>query len=120
MLSIAHSIISSVRPLSFVSAVQVLTEVFIHRRFRSRHLINLLHNLGRSNSYSEIRTYETSMTMNASSKVQDNRFSQFFFDNVHYNTQTVDGHGIFHAMGRVKCATPSSTLVFYDRRLHQW
>ncbi|GBM91898.1 hypothetical protein AVEN_112925-1 [Araneus ventricosus] len=56
--------------------------MFLHRRFRSRHLINLLHNLGWSVSYSEI----------------------------YHNTRTVDGHGTFHVMGGVQCVTPASAV----------
>ncbi|GBN35352.1 hypothetical protein AVEN_89263-1 [Araneus ventricosus] len=88
VLSVAHSIISSVRPRS---AVQVRIGVFSHRRFRSRHLINLLHNLDWSISYSEICKYETSVTMNTSSEVQDNGFVQFVIDNADHNTRTMDG-----------------------------
>ncbi len=115
VLSVAHSIISSVRPRSFVSAVQLGIGVFLHRRFRSRHLINLLHNLGCSVSYSEISKYETSVTINTSNDVQDNGFVQFVFDNADHNTRTVDGHGTFHVMGGVKCVTPSSAVQTSSR-----
>ncbi|GBM12590.1 hypothetical protein AVEN_146773-1 [Araneus ventricosus] len=110
VLSVAYSIISSVRPRSFVSAVQVGIEVFLHRGFRSRHLINLLHSLSWSISYSEICQYETFVTMNTSREVQDNGYVQFVFDNANHNTRNVDGHGIFHVMGGVQCVTPSSAV----------
>ncbi|GBN34519.1 hypothetical protein AVEN_7102-1 [Araneus ventricosus] len=102
ILSVIHSIISSVCPWSFVSAVQLVRiGVFLHRCFRSRHLINMLHSLNWSISYSEICRYETSVTMSTSSEVQANGFVQFVFDNADNNIRTVDGHGIFHVMGRV-------------------
>ncbi|GBM42127.1 hypothetical protein AVEN_99051-1 [Araneus ventricosus] len=110
VLSVAHSIISSVCPRSFVSAVQVGIGVFLHRRFRSKLLINLLHNLGWSISCSEICKYETSITTNTSSEVQNNGFAQFVFDNADYNTRTVDGYGTFHVMGVVQCVTPASSV----------
>ncbi|KAJ8888474.1 hypothetical protein PR048_007964 [Dryococelus australis] len=80
------------------------------RHLRSRHIINLLHNLGCSVSYSENCKYETSVTVNTSSEVQDNGFVQFVFDNAYHNTRTVDGHGTFHVMGGVQCVTPSSVV----------
>lgn len=115
VLSVAHSIISSVRPRSFVSAVQVGIGVFFHRRFRSRHLINLLHSLGCSVSYSEICKYEASVTINTSSEVHDDGFVQFVFDNADHNTRTVDGHGTFHVMGGVQCVTPASAVQMTSR-----
>ncbi|GBO25954.1 hypothetical protein AVEN_65039-1 [Araneus ventricosus] len=42
-------------------------------------------------SYSEICKYETSMTMNILSEIQDNGFVQFVFDNADHNTRTMDG-----------------------------
>ncbi|GBM49353.1 hypothetical protein AVEN_148681-1 [Araneus ventricosus] len=105
--SVAHSIISSVRPRSIVSAVKAGIGVFLHWRFLSRHLINLLRNLGWSIYYNEICKYETSMTMNTSSEVQDNGFVQFVFDNADHNTRTMNG---FHMMGRVQCVTPASAV----------
>ncbi|GBM11001.1 hypothetical protein AVEN_1336-1 [Araneus ventricosus] len=94
--------------------------VFLHRRFRSRHLINLLRNFGWSISYREICKYETSVTMSTSSEVQDNGFSQFVFNNADHNTSTVDGHGTYHVMGGMQCVSASSavqtSLVFHCRR----
>ncbi|GBM42998.1 hypothetical protein AVEN_88601-1 [Araneus ventricosus] len=58
----------------------------------------------------EICKYETSMTMNTLSEVQDNVFVQFVFDNADRNTRTVDGHGTFHVMGGVQCVTPVSAV----------
>ncbi|GBM75646.1 hypothetical protein AVEN_162682-1 [Araneus ventricosus] len=66
--------------------------------------------LAPSISYSEICKYETSMTMNTLSEVQDNVFVQFIFDNADRNTRTVDGHGTFHVMGGVQCVTHVSAV----------
>ncbi|GBN19829.1 hypothetical protein AVEN_122331-1 [Araneus ventricosus] len=48
--------------------------------------------------------------MNTSSEVQDNGYVRFFFNNADHNTQTVDGHRIFHVMGGVQCVMPSSAV----------
>ncbi|GBL75462.1 hypothetical protein AVEN_194639-1 [Araneus ventricosus] len=61
-------------------------------------------------AFSEISKYETSVTMNTSSEVQDNEFVQFVFDNADHNNRTVDGHGTFHVMGRVQFVTDSSAV----------
>ncbi|GBM87391.1 hypothetical protein AVEN_168639-1 [Araneus ventricosus] len=63
-----------------------------------------------STEQNEICKYETSMTMNTLSEVQDNGFVQFAFDNADHNTRTVDGHGTFHVMGGVQCVTPVSAV----------
>ncbi|GBM44412.1 hypothetical protein AVEN_128273-1 [Araneus ventricosus] len=71
-------------------------------------LINLVHSLRFSISYSEICKYETYVTISTSSEVQDNEFVQFVSDNSDHNTPTVDGLGTFQVMGGVQCATPFS------------
>lgn len=81
VLTVAHSIILSARSRSFVSAVQVGVGVFLHRRFRSSHLINILHNLGFSASYNEVCKYEASVTVHTSNEVSAEGFVQFVFDN---------------------------------------
>ncbi|GBL77316.1 hypothetical protein AVEN_128510-1 [Araneus ventricosus] len=60
--------------------------------------------------YNEICNYETSMTMNIISEVQDNGFVQSVFDNADHNTRTVDGHLTFHVMGGGQCVTPVSAV----------
>lgn len=84
--------------------------VFLHRRFRSRHLIDLLHNVDMCASYSEICKYEASVTLHLSNEVHEEGFVQFVFDNADHNTRTVDGHGTFHVLGGVQCVTPASTV----------
>ena len=75
--------------------------VYIHRRYGHKDLINLLHNTGLADSYTEALRYENSLLLDSSKP--DNTvtegFMQFAFDNADFNTNTLDGHDTFHAMG---------------------
>ena len=39
------------------------------------------------------------------------KFMQFAFDNADFNTRTLDGHGLFHVMGGITCATPAINIT---------
>lgn len=41
----------------------------------------------------------------------DSSFSQFIFDNADFNTQTIDGHNTFHAMGGIHCISPANAVT---------
>lgn len=51
ILSIAHAIIATARPRSFISVLQVGLAVFFNSKFGSRVLLNLLPSLGYSSTY---------------------------------------------------------------------
>lgn len=44
-------------------------------------------------------------------QVDNTGFIQFVFDNVDVNFCTLDGQGTFHALGGIKCITPSSSVA---------
>lgn len=58
--SIAHAIMSAVRPRSFLSPLQVGLSVTLHKKFGSRKVIDLCHALGFCASYYEAQLYEAS------------------------------------------------------------
>ena len=107
---ISHSIITAVRPKSFLSVFQIGLAVYIHRHVGSRHLIDLINAMGLCATYHEALRYESSAANSAEYKVAMDAFVQFVFDNADYNVRTLDGHNTFHGMGGVMCVTPCSAL----------
>lgn len=89
---------------SFVVGISV----YLHRKFGSRLLIDLLSNLGLSSSYSEAQMYESSSL--ALKRKCDSSYVQYVFDNADFNVSTIDGHNTFHQMGGIECRTPDKKL----------
>ncbi|KYN08456.1 hypothetical protein ALC62_00565 [Cyphomyrmex costatus] len=101
---------SAVRPKSFTSPVLLGIGSFIYKKFGSRTLIDILYNLGFSESYTEISVFETLSISHEEPDVSETGFMQFVFDNADFNVRTLDGHGTFHAMGGIQCITPSDSI----------
>ena len=59
--AIMQSIIAATRPRSFLSPLLLGIAVCIHRKYGSKDLIELLNNLGFSQSYWEVQWYEYSV-----------------------------------------------------------
>ena len=57
--SITHAIISACRPRSFISQVLLSTAAYIHRRYASRELIDILNALGFSDDYREVQRFNS-------------------------------------------------------------
>ena len=108
--SLQHAVITSVRPRSCVSPIQVGLSVYLHRKFGSRELIDMLSNLGFCSPYREVLNYETSITINSSAEVSSQSYVQFVFDNADFNVRTLDGYGTFHSMGGIMCITPADAV----------
>ena len=106
--AIIQSIIAAIRPRSFISPLLLGIAVYIHRKYGSKELIELLNHLGFSESYLEVKRYEYSMMMNESDQQNPDGFLQYVFDNADFNIRTIDGHGTFHSMGGSQCTTPAS------------
>lgn len=107
-ISIAHSIISAIRPISFVSSIMNSVALFVYRRFASKKLVNLLSSLGFSASYHCAQQLEMS-AINYIQPDTDTSFQQFVFDNADFNVRTLDGFNTFHSMGGIKCVPSGST-----------
>lgn len=58
VISVANVIISGVRPRSFISPVLFSLAIYLHRKFGSKILLDLLHSLGFSESYKEALKFE--------------------------------------------------------------
>lgn len=109
--AIAHAIISAIRPNSFLSPLQIGVGVFLHKKFGSKQLLNVLSNLGFSATYAESELFEMSAIMRPFLDIDTEAFSQFVFDNADFNTNTLDGLKTFHAMGGIHCVTPKSAIA---------
>ncbi|CAG9823916.1 unnamed protein product [Phaedon cochleariae] len=107
-ISIAHSIISAIRPTSFVSSIMNSVALFVYRRFASKKLVNLLSSLGFSASYHSAQQLEMS-AINHIQPDTDTSFLQFVFDNADFNVRTLDGLNTFHSMGGIKSVPSEST-----------
>lgn len=109
--AIAHSLISAVRPRSFVSPLQVGLGAFLYKKYGSRKLIDVLSSLGFCAAYNETTRFEVSTIMRPPLAVSQQAFIQMVYDNADFNIQTLDGRNTFHSMGSIRCVTPSSSVV---------
>lgn len=108
--SIAHAIISAVRPRSFTSSILLSTGIYLTRKFGSRLIIDVLNSLGFCASYASINLYEASAIMNCEKSVDESAYVQHVFDNADHNVCTLDGFNTFHSMGGICCVTPKSAI----------
>lgn len=108
--SIAHAIMSAVRPRSFLSPLQVGLSVTLHRKFGSRKVIDICHALGFCASYHEAQLYEASALYQDSAVLSNDPFVQFVFDNADFNTATLTGAGTFHNLGGISIVTPAASI----------
>jgi hypothetical protein len=107
---INHAIISAVRPRSFLSPIQTGIGLTLHRLYGSKHLIDVLASMGVCVSYNEVNQYMNSLIGSGSPKISEEAFIQYVFDNADVNVRTLDGLNTFHAMGGIKCITPSTSV----------
>lgn len=105
--SIAHSIIAAARPKSFVSSLQVGLAAYLHSRFGSKNLVNVVSALGFCASYTEAEIFQISAILHPEAQAGQG-FIQFVADNADVNVNTLDGLGTFHSMGMINCVTPKA------------
>ena len=103
---IEHALMSAVRPRSYLSPLLIGLGVYLHRKYDSENLINILHSFGFCCSYEEVRRYQWSGLYSTPPPPDDEAFVQFIFDNADHNIKTIDGYDTFHCMGGLKCVTP--------------
>lgn len=107
--SIAHAIMSSARPKSFISPLQLAVGATFYRKFGSKKIIDICYNLGFSCSYSEVKLYEI-CAAGQPGRTLSNPFLQIVSDNSDFNVCTVDGRGTFHNLGSIEIIFPASSL----------
>ncbi|KAJ8672056.1 hypothetical protein QAD02_003315 [Eretmocerus hayati] len=110
--SIAHSMISLIRPEGFCSNLQLAAGVYIYRKTGSKLIIQILSKLGVVASYHCILLYEASVIMDPPKIITGEVFLQFVFDNTDHNVATLDGFFTFHCLGGIAIFTPAHEIRF--------
>lgn len=113
IIAISHTLISAVLPNKFISTVLLSLAVYLHRRYESRLMIEIMSRIGFSASYDEVRTYEKSCVFSRRPELDMGLmkgFSQLVFDNADINVNTCDGHNTFHYTGGILIVTPGSAV----------
>ena len=87
--AIGQAIISACRPKSFISPVLLAISLYIHRKYASRELIDILSSIGFADDYREVQRFESSLTSSCESSYGLNGFTQFVFDNADFNVATL-------------------------------
>lgn len=108
--SIAHSIISAVRPRSFISTVLLGLSVSLHRKFGKKNIIDIFNSHGFCASYHETLLYEASVAKFDDVRLKNGAFVQYVHDNADFDTNTIDGKNTFHNLGRIEIITPASSI----------
>lgn len=106
--AIGHWIIAATRPRTFASCLQIGLSAYLHSRFGSKNLIQVLSTLGCCASYSETEILELSAILHPEEEAPKG-FHQFVADNADVNVCTLDGRGTFHSMGMIQSITPKPT-----------
>ena len=105
--AIGQAIIQAARPRAVLAPLQLAFGMQMHHHFRSRYLIESLHNLG--SSYKEILKFERSSAMISGAELEelleDGSSVKFSADNVDHNICTIDGRNTFHGMGMIASVT---------------
>jgi len=112
--AISHAIMSAMRPRSFSSQLLIGLSVFLHRRYGSKRLIDVLANFGFCVPYKETVLYEVSAVYHPPLTIlppESGTLIQYAADNADINVSTLDGHNTLHVMGVIKIITPKSAVI---------
>ena len=102
------------RPRSFSSQLLIGLSVFLHCRYGSKRLIDVLANFGFSASYKETVLYEVSTVYHSPPSIlppESGTLIQYAADNADINVSTLDGHNTLHVMGVIKIITPKNAVI---------
>lgn len=119
--SISHAIMAAIRERSFSSQLLLSLSVFLHRRYGSKRLLDILSSLGFAASYSNTVQYEVSAVYHPHPRIlssESGALVQYVGDNADINVQTLDGNNTLHVMGIIKIVTPKNA-VLYDERIQK-
>jgi len=100
--AIGHCIVQSVRPRTAIAPIPFEVGISVDHLTGSKYVLNLLHRLGLSCSYDEVRCYKQSVAYNeatVSAPLLPQGFTQYAADNVEHDVCTLDGSGTLHALG---------------------
>lgn len=111
--AIAHSIMSTARPQSFLSPLQLAVAVTLHRKYGSRRAVDICNKLGFCSLYNEAQLYEVSVMENLINnpiKLEEGTFKQHVCNNADFNRADLYGLGGFHYMGSIEIITPDKNI----------
>ena len=103
--AISHALIAAFRPRSFISPLLLAIGIYLHQKYASRELIDILNSLGFAVSYREVQRYEYSMMAGESPSYDLDGFLQFIFDNADFNVHSLDGYNTFPRIRNIPTAT---------------
>lgn len=110
--TIAHCIISSMRPRSFLSPILIGLSPKMHKDFGCKDILQALFHVGLCVSYEQILRFEASIIADPTNhSFSEDGYVQYVFDNADHNTCTSDGKDTFHSMGGIKVVTPASSVT---------
>ena len=100
------------RPRSFVSPIRLSVDVYIHPRYDCMDLINLLHKLGFSESYTEAVRYQKFPSLWLTRFWQCTEWGSYAICLLRCRLQHQDSRWSqhFHTIGGIKCDTPATNI----------
>lgn len=109
--TIAHCIISSVRPRSFVSHILLGLACQIYKKYGGTDLIESFSYVGLTATYKETQRFEECLMNDLPEYILDGSFVQFSFDNTDHNTRTLNGTNTVHIMSGIMNVTPLKKVL---------
>lgn len=109
---------SSIRECSFSSKLLLGLSIFMHRKYGSKGILDILSSLGFYASYTETVNYEAAIACNPQPDISwsdTEMFVQYVGDNADINMHTIDGRDTLHVMGMIKIVTPKEELISNGR-----
>ena len=103
---IAHSVSATCRPRPFISPLLIAISVYLHRKYASSEMVDILSSISFADDYKEVQRLENGMISAGEPSYGLEGFTQFVFDNADFNVATLTGHNTFHAMGGIACVKP--------------
>ena len=91
----------------------------MHHHFQFKFLVEMLHHLGFSCSYSEVQRFEQNAAVGQGSDIPNFSPAPFAADNVDHNIDTIDEKGTFHSMGLRGMITPEIKIALPVKRLNK-
>ena len=116
-IGIANAIMQASLPRKFISPLLFSVGVYLHRKFDSKELIELMASLGFSITYAEVLNFEKCTAITPSPAHECNTTFQYVFDNADINIETIDGKDTFHCLGGLMIATPKLDTHLAVKRL---
>ncbi|KAJ8668754.1 hypothetical protein QAD02_000013 [Eretmocerus hayati] len=111
--TVAHTIITTLRPKTFISKLHLSTATYIYRKTGSKLIITALSNLGVSATYYSLQLYEASLIMDPPRRiVGQNVQLSHVYDNTDHNVRTYNGYGTYHCLGGVAIYTPEHQITY--------